>query len=133
MEPNGFFLKIKFYKMEVTAYKFINLDYLDMMSDGDLDMKKVMLDMLFEELPMEISKMRQLTDTNDWNELKSVSHKMKSTLSFVGCDPMTTSNTEIEALCKTGNDAGKISTLMAVLENNLDDVMSELKMEYAKL
>lgn len=119
--------------MEVTAYNFINLDYLDMMSDGDLDMKKVMLDMLFEELPVEISKMRQLTDTNDWNELKSVSHKMKSTLSFVGCDAMTTSNTEIEALCKTGNDAGKIPTLMVVLENNLDNVMNELKMEYAKL
>ncbi len=114
-------------------YNFINLDYLDMMSDGDLEMKKVMLDMLFEELPQEIAKMRQLTNTSDWNELKSVAHKMKSTLSFVGCDPMTSSNSDIEMICKDGGDTAKVEPLMAVLESNLDNVMSELKTEYAKL
>jgi len=118
--------------MEVKVYNFINLDYLDMMSDGDLEMKKVMLDMLFEELPQEVSKMRQLTDASDWNELKSVAHKMKSTLSFVGCDPMTSSNSEIEAICKDG-DTAKAESLMTVLEDNLDNVMSELKIEYSKL
>ena len=106
--------------MEVKVYNFINLDYLDMMSDGDLEMKKVMLDMLFEELPQEIAKMRQLTNTSDWNELKSVAHKMKSTLSFVGCDPMTSSNSDIEMICKDGGDAAKVEPLMAVLESNLD-------------
>jgi len=119
--------------MEVKVYNFINLDYLDMMSDGDLEMKKVMLDMLFEELPQEISKMRQLTDASDWNELKSVAHKMKSTLSFVGCDPMTSSNSDIEMICKDGGDTAKVEPLMTVLESNLDNVMSELRIEHSKL
>jgi HPt (histidine-containing phosphotransfer) domain-containing protein len=119
--------------MDVKVYNFINLDYLDMMSDGDLEMKKVMLDMLFEELPQEISKMRQLTDASDWSELKSVSHKMKSTLSFVGCDAMTSSNSEIELICKDGGDTSKVISLMEVIEGHLDKVMTELKSEYAKL
>ncbi|MEM6963268.1 MAG: Hpt domain-containing protein [Bacteroidota bacterium] len=119
--------------MEVKVYNFINLDYLDMMSDGDDDMKKTMLEMLFEELPTEITKMRTLTDANDWNELKSVSHKMKSTLSFVGCDAMTTSNSEMELICKDGVDVARVPQLMAIIENNLDNVMKELKMEHAKL
>lgn len=119
--------------MEIKVYNHINLDYLDMMSDGDLEMKKVMLDMLFEELPQEITKMRELTDISDWGELKNVSHKMKSTLSFIGCEAMTTSNTEIEAICKDGGDTSQVPTLMTVIENNLEPVIAELKVEYAKL
>ena len=119
--------------MDVKVYQFINLDYLDMMSDGDIEMKKVMLDMLFEELPQEISKMRTLTDASDWNEMKAVSHKMKSTLSFVGCDDMTTSNSEIESICKAGTGTEEVTTLLAVMENKLDSVMAELKMEYDRI
>ena len=119
--------------MEVKVYNFINLDYLDMMSDGDDDMKKTMLEMLFEELPTEMTKMRELTNACDWNELKSVSHKMKSTLSFVGCDAMTNSNSEIELICKDGGDTSKVETLMNILEDNLPHVMEELRTEHAKL
>lgn len=120
--------------MEVKVYNFINLDYLDMMSDGDLEMKKVMLDMLFEELPTELAKMRELANSGEWKELSSVAHKMKSTLSFVGCDAMTTANTDIETMCKDGiSDASRVATKMETLESNLDNVMTELKMEHAKL
>jgi len=119
--------------MDVKVYQFINLDYLDMMSDGDIEMKKVMLDMLFEELPQEISKMRTLTDASDWNEMKAVSHKMKSTLSFVGCDDMTTSNSEIEHICKAGTGTEQVTILLAVMEGKLDSVMAELKMEYDRI
>lgn len=119
--------------MEVKIYNFINLDYLDMMSDGDLEMKKVMLDMLFEELPTELAKMRELANAGDWKELSSVAHKMKSTLSFVGCDAMTTANIDIETICKDVDNTSMIPTKMEILENNLDNVMTELKMEHAKL
>ena len=120
--------------MEVKVYNFINLDYLDMMSDGDLEMKKVMLDMLFEELPTELAKMQELANSGEWKELSSVAHKMKSTLSFVGCDAMTTANTDIETICKDGEgNTTTVSAKMEILESNLDNVMTELKMEHAKL
>ena len=119
--------------MEVKVYNFINLDYLDMMSDGDLEMKKVMLDMLFEELPTELAKMQELANSGEWKELSSVAHKMKSTLSFVGCEAMTNANTDIETICKDGSDVSLVPVKMEILEKNLDNVMSELKMEHAKL
>ena len=120
--------------MEVKVYNFINLDYLDMMSDGDLEMKKVMLDMLFEELPTELAKMRELVNSSEWKELSSVAHKMKSTLSFIGCNAMTSANTDIETICNDGeSNSSMISTKMEILESNLDNVMTELKIEYAKL
>ena len=41
-------------------FKYIDLSYLDLMSDGDLEMKQMMLDMLIEEIPAEINKMLAL-------------------------------------------------------------------------
>lgn len=46
----------------------INLDYLDMMTDGDGEMRDTMLTMLMDELPAEVSKMRPLLTDASWNE-----------------------------------------------------------------
>ena len=98
------------------TFEYINLDYLDMMADGDNEMKKVMLDMLFEEMPVELEKMKSLCQKNDWQELSSVCHKMKSTLSFVGNDTMTNSNKTLELMSKAENETesfpGLVDTLM---------------------
>jgi len=80
------------------AFQHINLDYLDLMSDGDDDMKKVMIEMLLEEVPMEVGKMNQVHEIGDWNELKEVSHKLKSTLAFLGNPTLTTANEEVDYL-----------------------------------
>ena len=115
------------------AYQFINLDYLELMSDGDNSMKKVLLEMLIEELPDEISKMRTLQEASNWSELSSVSHKMKSTLSYVGNESMTESNKTIEQVTKQNADIDGVRTLMDALETNLDRVMTELKVELTRL
>lgn len=115
------------------AYQFINLDYLELMSDGDDSMKKVLLEMLIEELPDEIVKMKELQQASNWDELSSVSHKMKSTLSYVGNDSMTEANKTIEQNTKHQTSLEDVSTLMTSLETNLDRVMTELKIELTRL
>ncbi len=105
----------------------INLDYMDMMSDGDPDMKKVMLEMLLEEIPQELVKMREVHTASDWNGLASVAHKMKSTLSFVGNDSMTNANKELESIGKSQEGTDKVAGLIEVLENTSVPVLVELK------
>jgi HPt (histidine-containing phosphotransfer) domain-containing protein len=113
-----------------TPYKFIDLSYLELMSDGDDDMKKTMLEMLLEELPEEIQKMSQLTADKNWEELSSVSHKMKSTLSFVGYEAMTELNKELELLSKHQENPKRIVNLMGQLEEKLAEVMPEIQAEF---
>lgn len=115
------------------AYQFINLDYLELMSDGDDSMKKVLLEMLIAELPDEIVKMRSLQQSSNWEELSSVSHKMKSTLSYVGNETMTESNKTIEQNTKNNASLDEVAILMDKLEKNLDRVMTELKIELTRL
>lgn len=116
-----------------TMYQYINLDYLNLMTDGDDEMKKVMIDMLFEELPQELEKMNVLELAGDSEELKSVSHKMKSTLAFIGNDNMTEANKQIEAILKSGEQTKKISDLLNILNEFHHKVIAELQLEYSKL
>ncbi len=112
-----------------TSYKHINLEYMEMMSEGDASMKMVMIEMLMEELPQEIDKMSALTTEGNWSELMSVSHKMKSTLAFVGNDKMTEANKQIELLSKDAKDTATIPSLMEELQADCPNVLAELQQE----
>lgn len=115
------------------TYQFINLEYLELMSDNDNAMKKVLLEMLMDELPAEIEKMAPLAEAKSWNELSEVSHKMKSTLAYVGNDDMTVANKTIEVLCKTEEDLDQIPAQIETLNNCLERVLPELKIEMSRL
>ena len=116
-----------------TPNQFIDLAYLELMSDGDDDMKKTMLEMLLEELPEEIEKMSKLTAAQNWEELSGVSHKMKSTLSFVGYEAMTEMNKELELLSKHQENPKRMAVLMKQLEEKLAEVMPEIQAEFDQL
>ncbi len=110
----------------VKTYAHLNLDYLEMMTGGDAEMRETMLGMIREELPTEIGKMGSLVASKNWNELKEVSHKMKSTLAFVGNDKMTLANREIEGICKNMDGLDDLAGLVLKLENELPAVKAEL-------
>ena len=116
-----------------TTYDYINLEYMEMMSEGDSSMKKVMIEMLMEELPQEIDKMDALVKDRNWNELMSVSHKMKSTLAFVGNENMTEANKQIESLSKEGSNTDSIPELLESLKNLYPKVLNELQQEIDKV
>ncbi len=108
-------------------YNHINLDYLELMADGDNSMKKIMLDMLLEELPVELDKMKNLQASKDWEELANVSHKMKSTLAYVGNDTMTIANKTVEMFCKKMDNLEEIEALVETLESSFEKVYPELQ------
>ena len=108
---------------------YTNLEYLRLMSDGDAEMEKTMLEMLLAELPQEFSKLKALHAAGEWEDLSSISHKMKSTLAFVGNEEMTAANKEIEQLAKHLTDLDRIASLIDILENNIWKAVSELEQE----
>lgn len=111
---------------KIHQHKHINLGYLDMMADGDSDIRTTMLRMLLDELPNEIAKMRRCLP-NNCLELREVSHKMKSTLAFIGNEKMADANREIEKIAIGGSISNEISGLLSILEDNLPGVIDELK------
>lgn len=115
--------------MEINTATCINLDYLRLMADNDEEMIQTMLAMLLEELPEEMGKIRDLCQAQDWAELTRVSHKMKSTLAFVGNEEMTNANKELERITKYKTEVQFAQSLVAVLDAHLPQVMNALKKE----
>ena len=114
-------------------YRHINLEYLDLMADGDDSMKQVILGMLITELPEEITKMKGLIQNQSWTELSNVSHKLKSTLSYVGNEEMTLTNKAIEKFSKNQISLDEIGSLYTVLKEHLPSVVNELEAELEKV
>jgi len=104
-----------------------NLEYLRLMADGDQDMEQTMLEMLITELPDEFEKMKTHLAAGEWEDLGKVSHKMKSTLAFIGNDEMTNANKEIEQSAKHLDNLEKVPALMETFGSALPAVMDELR------
>ncbi len=110
-----------------TAFKNINLQYLDMMTEGDSDTRQTMLEMICEEVPAEMKKMVTAWKNGDVKTLKEVSHKMKSTLAFVGNDALTEANRGIEQVAMGYVEKTQLAGYFEVLENRLPEVLADLQ------
>ena len=113
--------------MMFSRFHYISLDYIDKMSGGDEETKKLLLDMLINELPQAVLEMKQLFAAKKWELLRNASHKMKSTLAFVGNDQMTRANRKIlETLSSSGN-GNSLHQEMKTLEMLGPKVLTELQ------
>ncbi len=119
--------------MDVNCYKFINLEYMEMMADGDESMKKIMLEMLVDELPQEIDKLSELCQAGNWPDVGAISHKLKSTLAFVGNDEMTNANKNIESYAKDNSNVALIPDLVLTLKKLCPNTLAELNQELERL
>lgn len=104
----------------------INLDYLDLMTDGDEEMRQTMLEMIIEEIPAEMEKMRESWQSGDLAAIKEISHKMKSTLAFVGNDQLTDANRAIENIARGNASETGFAEHFSKIEQALPLVLGEL-------
>ena len=119
--------------MNTDANTTLDLSYLDLMADGDNFMKKTMIDMLIEELPPELEKLRTSFLEQDGHAMHQVAHKMKSTLAFIGNPVMTEANSTCEVIGIEGTDMQRAGTLIETLEAEAKLVMPLLQAESDKL
>jgi HPt (histidine-containing phosphotransfer) domain-containing protein len=119
--------------MKNRSYHFIDLRYLEKMSAGDIETKKLLLEMLIEELQSAVLEMRVLYRQKKWPELLNVSHKMKSTLAFTGNKELIEANRSFWQQVSERKDMEVKSHCLDLLESRCPVVISELKEEYAKI
>jgi HPt (histidine-containing phosphotransfer) domain-containing protein len=116
-----------------TGYQHIDLSYLELIADGDEEMKVTMLEMLFNEPKNEIEKMIQLEKEKKWDELFKASHKMKSTLSFVGNIELSDLNKSVEKAALGETDKNDLATILLKIQEKFSMSLIELKKEYNNL
>jgi HPt (histidine-containing phosphotransfer) domain-containing protein len=107
-------------------YKYINLEYLELLSEGDVEMTNTIIEMLIKEIPTELDKMEIANANKDWEELFVIAHKMKSTLSYVGNESMISANSQIENSTRHKQNfdiiADKLETLLSLCTKVVDEL-----------
>lgn len=114
----------------ILNHRFINLSYLNLMADGDLKMKKLMLEMLLKEIPSELSKMQQFYQQHNWSDLRRASHKMKTTLSFIGNQSLSDANRSIEYVAKREEGLEQLPDFFGILKELSPKILRELRSVY---
>ena len=119
--------------MNQVIFQYINLEYLDMMTDGDAEMKKEILGIVVEEIENEIPKMLNFFKSGDIENTNRISHKFKSTLAFVGNTLISDANAEAELITKMNGDYDKLPGLFKIVEDMQPKVLAELRLYYDTL
>lgn len=109
------------------TFKHVDLSYMELMADGDADMKQTMLEMLVDELPTEVEKIKKLSVERNFKDLKAVAHKLKSTLAFVGNQQLDAANKDVEKIAKGEMPEDELENLVQFMVKESELVVSELR------
>ena len=119
--------------MNQTQYQYINLDYLNMMTEDDAEMQKEILHLVVAELQNDMPKMLEYFKNGDLNSTHQLSHKFKTTLAFVGNPLLSETNKEAELITKTEKGLEQLPALFKTIEELHPKVLEEMKIHLDSL
>ena len=112
--------------MTTHVFKSIDFTYLDSLIDGDIETKQVIISTLLEEVPEEIGLLKTALVDGNWNEFHEVSHKLKSTLAYVGNDAIFDANQNMMIASRNAENLDKIPTWLSEVEKHWENIEPEL-------
>lgn len=82
--------------MNNTHYKYINLEYLYEVADGDIDFVKEIITDYLSKVPDQFKQLGKVASEGDLEAIKFVVHKMKSSFQFMGVQSLVDYSQQIE-------------------------------------
>ena len=64
----------------------ISFEYLNTVTEDDEELKLRMMRIMLDETPMELKSLEEAAAASQWDNLRAVAHKMKSTMQFLGLE-----------------------------------------------
>ena len=111
------------------TYQYIHLEYLDTVAGEDQQLRKTLLEMVQQELSSSVPEMALAYDTQNWEELHGIVHKLKSTLAFVGNPELIKINQNILSQLEEKNYSADFASWLSEYSHLSGPVRNELKQE----
>ncbi|QQS27470.1 MAG: PAS domain S-box protein [Sphingobacteriales bacterium] len=119
---------------KVEIYKHVtNLDYLDESIGGDEDLKIKMLEIMLRETPDEVEQMEKYFQEENWERLKAVAHKFKSTVAYMGLNGLKEVVNKIQVNAEKKENPELTKNMIAEVKNICLLACQELKEELTAL
>ncbi|HRX24315.1 MAG TPA: ATP-binding protein [Chitinophagales bacterium] len=71
---------------ENKVQEHISFEYLNTVTEDDEELKLRMMRIMLDETPMELKSLEEAAAASQWDNLRAVAHKMKSTMQFLGLE-----------------------------------------------
>lgn len=112
------------------AEKKYNLDYLNSISGGDQDFIKDMLETFVTNVPLELKKIKDLVNAQNWHKAGEDAHKFASSLLFLGLHNLRAIAIQIEEYGIGKVNIDQIPRLLIQLEDGCNQLIIELKQDF---
>jgi HPt (histidine-containing phosphotransfer) domain-containing protein len=111
--------------MQTTS--MIDLSHLRLFTMGDAETEKMMLGEIVNELMVESAQIRTLVRDANWQALARVTHKLKTTLPFIGNKELIDLNLKVEHASRNNQDHVAIPAWTDQFLALLPEVIAELE------
>jgi HPt (histidine-containing phosphotransfer) domain-containing protein len=108
-------------------FKYIKTDYLDMVTEGDKDLLKELVDMFREQVAEFNSDMKNLFDERNYKALGDLAHKAKSSVAIMGMDDLAEMLKKFELDARDGKDPEHYESYLLRFEKDTRFAMAELE------
>jgi len=101
----------------MSIYKVINLSYLNDIADGDKEFIREILGIFVDQMPGEEIRLREAIAAEDWQMVRNVAHKVKSSTGNLGIKKAYDNFAEIE---ERAQKKLNLDTLPALIDETLE-------------
>lgn len=114
-------------------YQYIDLEYIYDLADGDNDFAVEILTGCIETIGPNMKKLAEAVKANDEEAALFLTHKLKGSFRFVGCNADGDTVEEMEKLLEAKAGIDEVSRLLAVIEARYVEIEKELQQALAEV
>ncbi len=110
----------------ITLYKIINTGHLNALSRGNVSFIKEIVAIFLEQNPIEIKELEQAIKLKDYDTIRSIVHKMKTSVGFIGLEQLLEPLNQIETLAIENGNITTIQLLFNHIKTTCEEAVYEL-------
>lgn len=107
----------------------INLKYLDTITQGDTELRKKMIQVIIDESPSDIERLKKLLEEKKWESFAAAAHKFKSSATFMGNKGLEKELKIMELNARNSKDLEKLPDQLDQVESIFDRAIKLLRQE----
>lgn len=113
-------------------YRLIKTDYLEMVSGGDKNIIAELVEIFTNQIPEFLELMQSAVDSGNFQELKLIAHKSKSSVAIIGMENQAKRLKELEEMIMAG-DTSQVQVVVDEFRDNTAIAIGELENYLSRL
>ena len=107
-------------------FNYINTEYLDSVSDGNVEIMSELVSMFRDQVAETVIEMKSLLEKNDYYSLGLLAHKAKSSVLIMGMNDLGTLLKTFELQAREGAEADKYESYINRFDHDTGEAVKEL-------